>query len=193
MTRRHIVLSALFATAALAAPPVAQAKQIDALTVCGADGCHRVDRAIGQALHELGGATLAKAPRAARHYRLVLTMGDGRQTFGTQSLVYVPRSRAVGGEGGWTRVDAGTAAKLDRAVGASPPLPAAKLATTTAAVAAPGTSLPPEVVPPPASDPAPSGDRSGVWWGLAAAALAAVVGLGLLRRLRRGRLTLTGH
>lgn len=91
MTRRHIVLSALLATAALAAPSAAQAKQIDGLTVCGADGCQKVDRAIGQGLHELSGAALAKAPRAASHYRLVLKIGDGRQTFGRRRAT--PRRR----------------------------------------------------------------------------------------------------
>jgi hypothetical protein len=187
MPRRHIVLSALFATAALAVPSAAQAKQIDALTVCGADGCHQVDRAIGQALHALGGASLAQAPRPAPHYRLVLRMGDGRRTFGTQRLVYVPSSRAVGGDGGWTRVDAGTAAKLDRAVGAGSPLPAADLAKSATAAAVAGTSLPPEIVLPPTSDPAPGGDSGVPWWVLGFGGLAAILVLGLLARLRRGR------
>lgn len=193
MTRPHIVLSALLATAVLAAPPAAQAKQIDALTVCGADGCQRVDRAIGQALHGLGGAAPATAPRAASHYRLVMEMGDGQRTFGTQRLVYVPGARALGGDGGWTRVDAVTAAKLDRAVTGRLALPGADLAKTVAAVAAPGTSRPPEVILPPASDPAPSGDARAVWWGLGALGLGVIVGFGLLRRQRRGRLTLAGH
>jgi hypothetical protein len=186
MTRRHIVLSALLATAALAAAPAAQAKQISGLTVCGADGCGQVDRAIGQALHELGGAAIAGSPRAASHYRLVLKIGDGRRTFGTQRLVYVPGQRAVGGDGGWTRVDAGTAAKLDRAVGGRAPIAAGDFARTVAIVAAPGTSLPPEVVPPPATDPAPSGDTGMPWWVFGIGALVAIIALGLLARLRRG-------
>ncbi len=193
MTRRHLALPALLAAAALCAAAPAQAKQIDALTVCGADGCKKVDRAIGQALHELGGAALAKAPRAARHYRLVMSIGDGTRTFATDRVVYVPGARAIGGNGGWTRVDAGTAAKLDRAVGIRSPLPAAELAQSATAVAAPGTSLPPDVVLPPSDEPARAGDGGGLWWGLGAAALAAIAAFGLLRRMRRGRLTLAGR
>jgi hypothetical protein len=179
MRRRHVLPLALLAT--LAAAPSAQAKQIDALTVCGADGCRDVPRAIGQALHELGGAPLATTPREAPHYRLVMRIGDGHRTFGTDSLVYVPDARAIGGDGGWSRLDRGTAAKLQRAVSRRRPLPGAKLPESTAAVAGPGTGLPPEVVlPPTGTQPASSGAGLG-WWGLGVAALAAALGLGVWR------------
>jgi hypothetical protein len=183
MRRRHVLPLALLAT--LAAGPPAQAKQIDALTVCGADGCRDVPRAIGQALHELGGAALATTPRPAPHFRLVMRIGDGHRTFGTDRVVYVPSARAVGGGGGWSLLDRGVAAKLERAVARRRPLPAAKLPGSTAAVARPGTSLPPEVVlPPAATRPASSGAGLG-WWGLGGAALAAALGLGLWRVRRR--------
>jgi hypothetical protein len=179
MRRRHVLPLALLAT--LAAGPPAQAKQIDALTVCGADGCRDVPRAIGQALHELGGAALATTPRPAPHFRLVMRIGDGHRTFGTDRLIYVPRARAVGGGGGWSRVGRGAAAKLERAVADRRPLPAAKLPRSAAAIAQAGTSLPPEVVlPPAASQRARTGAGVG-WWAFGGAALALVVGLGLWR------------
>jgi hypothetical protein len=182
MRRRHVLPLALLAT--LAAGPAAQAKQIDALTVCGADGCREVPRAIGQALHELGGAVLATTPRPAPHFRLVMRIGDGHRTFGTDRVIYVPSARAIGGGGGWSRLERGAAAKLERAVAQRQPLPAAKLPDSTAAVAQPGTSLPPAVVLPPATTrPASSGAGLG-WWALGGAALAAALGLGLWR-LRR--------
>jgi hypothetical protein len=178
------VLCALLATAALAAPSPAQAKQIDGLTACGADGCRGVDRAVGQALHDLGGAAIAGTPRAARHFRLILRMGDGHRTFGTDRVVFVPSSRAFGGNGGWTRLDRGVAAKLTHALAGRTPIPARDFAKTVA----PGTSLPPEVVLPPESPAAPasSTDTGVVWWLLGAGGVAAVVVFGLRRRLRRG-------
>jgi hypothetical protein len=195
MPRRHIVLFALLATAALAAPSAAQAKQIDGLTACGADGCRSVDRAVGQALHDLGGAAIAGTPRAARHFRLILRMGDGQRTFGTDRVVFVPSARAFGGNGGWTLLDRGVAAKLTHALAGRTPIPARDFAKTVAAIEAPGTSLPPEVVLPPASAAAPasSTDSGVVWWLLGAGGVAAVVVFGLRRRLRRGRLTLAGR
>jgi hypothetical protein len=188
MPRRHIVPIALLATAALATPSPAQAKQIDGLTACGADGCHRVDRAIGQALHELGGAAIAGTPRAAPHFRLTLRMGDGHRTFGTDRVVFIPGSRALGGNGGWSRLDRGAAAKLTGALAGHAPLPARDFAKTVAAVAAPATSLPPEVVLPPETPPAAASTGSGVvLWLLGAGGLAAgVVVFGLRRRLPAG-------
>ena len=182
MRRRHVLPLALLAT--LAAAPPAQAKQINALTVCGADGCRAVPRAIGQALHSLGAVASAATPRPAPHFRLVMRIGDGHRTLATDTLVYVPGARAVGGNGGWSRLDRGTAAKLERAVAGRRPLPAAKLQDSPAAIARPASSRPPEVLLPPAdTQPASSGDGLGSW-ALGVAALAAALGLGAWR-LRR--------
>ena len=179
MRRRHVLPLALLV--ALAAPSAVQAKQIDGLSVCGADGCRDAPRAIGQALHELGGAPLATQPRPAPHFRLVLRIGDGHRTFATDRVVYVPAARAIGGNGGWSRLDRGTAAKLDRAVAERTPRPAATLARSAAVVARPSTSAAPEVDPPPAAtQPASSGTGLG-WWALGGAALAAALGLGAWR------------
>lgn len=189
MPRRHVLLLSLLATTALAAPSAAQAKQVEGLTACGADGCRTVDRAIGRALQELGGAAIARGPRPAPHFRLAMRIGDGHRTLGTNRVVYVPSSRAIGGRGGWSRLDHGVAAKLARALAGRSPLPARDLPTTVAALAVPGTSLPPEVVPPPAGRPAAADDGGFPWWVLGAGGLA-VVAAALLRRRRRGRLTL---
>jgi hypothetical protein len=182
MSPRHVLLLALLAP--LTAAPSADAKQIDGLTVCGADGCRAAPRAIGQALHGLGGAALATTPRPAPHFRLVLRIGDGRRTFGTDRLIYVPRARAAGGDGGWSRLDRGTAAKLDRALVKRRPLPAAKL--PDGAAPARDTSLPPEVVLPPASTPPATSNAGLATWLAGAGGLTALLALGLWR-LRRAR------
>jgi hypothetical protein len=182
MPRRHILafaLLALLAAAALAAP--AQAKHISGLTACGADGCQPVERAIGQALHDLGGAPLAAAPANAPHFRLVLKIGDGHRTFGTDRVLYVPSRRAVGGDGGWTRIDTGSARKLAHALAGRTPLPAAALAKDVAALDPPGTSLPPEVFIPAASSATKASSAGGPsWWLLGAAALAAAAALAFI-------------
>ena len=181
MSRRTVPLLALLA--ALVAAPSAQAKRIDGLTACGADGCRAAPRAIGQALHELGAAPLATTPRPAPHYRLVLRIGDGHRTFGTERLIYLPRARAIGGDGGWSRLDRGTARKLDHALAGRRPLPAAKLPAFAAA--ARQTSAPPEVVPPASRPPATSSNADlGPWLG-GAGVLAALAALGLWHRRAR--------
>jgi hypothetical protein len=187
MTRRHLAPAALLAAAALALPATvpspAQAKQIDALTICGADGCHAVERAIGQALHEVGGVALAAAPRAAQHYRLIMKMGDGHRTFGESRVIYVPSARAIGGDGSWSRIDAGSARKLADALAGRTPLPATALAKDVAAITTAGTSLPPEVTLPPASatKPATASAGGGVsWWLLGGGALALLATLAFI-------------
>jgi hypothetical protein len=179
MSRRLASAVALLAAGALAAP--AQAKQISGLTACGADGCRPVERAIGQALHDLGGAPLATAPANAPHFRLVLKIGDGHRTFGTNRVLYVPSRRAVGGDGGWTRIDAGSARKLAHALAGRAPLPAAALTKDVAALDPPGTSLPPEVFIPAATSATKASSAGGTsWWLLGAAALAAAAALGFI-------------
>ena len=187
MPRRPLLaplLLATTATAALAAASPAAAKEITGLTACGADGCHAVERALGQALPDLGGAPLPAAPRAGAHFRLVLKIGDGQRSFGTDRVIYVPGRRAIGGEGGWSRVDAGSARKLARALRGREPLPATALSKDVAALSPPGTSLPPEVVLPPASAPADATKAaSGTgpsWWLIATGALAALAALGFI-------------
>jgi hypothetical protein len=192
MTRHHLAPTALLAVAALAAtaPSHALAKQIDGLTVCGADGCHAVERAIGQSLHEVGGTALAAVPRAAQHYRLILKMGDGHRTFGESRVIYVPSAQAIGGDGSWSRIDTGAARKLAHALAGRTPLPATALAKDVAAITTAGTSLPPEVTlpPAPATTSAAASAGGGVsWWLLGGGALAIVAALAFIgnAQLRR--------
>jgi hypothetical protein len=190
MSRRHSPALALLATAALAAlaPSPAQAKQINGLTVCGADGCRAVERAIGQALHDVGGATLAAAPRAAAHFRLVLKMGDGHRTLGESRLLYVPSERAIGGDGGWSEVSTGSARKLARAIAGRDALPGSALAKDVAALTSPATSMAPEAVTPPPASPSQASSADGPpWWLLGAGALAvlAVLGFAANAQVRR--------
>jgi hypothetical protein len=190
MPRRQLLALTLLAAAALAAPPSpAQAKQIDGLTVCGADGCRASERAIGQSLHDLGGQLLARAPSNAAHYRLVLKMGDGHRTFGSNRVIYVPQSRAIGGDGGWSRIDTGSARKLARALAGRDPLPATAFADDVRALnVAPGTSLPPEVTLRPATTTAKASGGGPSWWLLGAGALAALAALAFIgnSQVRRG-------
>jgi hypothetical protein len=178
MPRRHVLLLALLA--ALAAAPPAHAKRIDALTACGADGCRDVTRAIGQALHELGGVALATRPRPAPHFRLVMRIGDGHRTLGTDRLIYVPSARAVGGEGGWSRLDRGAAAKLDRTLAKRRPLPATKLPGTAQDMSAT------EAVPAPAAEPPATAGADVGWRVGGTGGVAAILALALWR-IRRGR------
>ena len=189
MTRRHLAPAALLAAAALAAPSAAQAKQVVDLTVCGADGCRGVDRAIGQAMHDLGGPGIATAPGPGPHFRLVLHIGDGKRTFGTSRLVYLPASRAIGNDSGWSRLNPGAAARLRRVLNGRDPLPAARLVRSTRDPAA-KESRPAEVVLPPkaATTKAGSSDNgsSVLWWSLGAiAALATVAFIGNSQVRRR--------
>lgn len=180
MSRRHLLAPALLAAAALSAPSPAQAKQIDGLTVCGADGCHAVEHAIGQALHEVGGVPLATAPHAAAHYRLVLKMGDGRRALGESRVIYVPGAKAIGGDGSWSRISTGAARKLAHVLAGRTPLPATALKRDVAAITTVGTSLPPEVTLPPA-DPAKASSAGGPsWWLLGGGSLAVLAALAFI-------------
>ncbi len=152
-----------------------------------------VGKAAGQSMHDAGGAAIAGSPKPAAYFRLVMHIGEGKRTFGTSRVMYVPSSRTLGSDGGWSLVAEGTAAKLDRALAGRRALPASGFAAAAAKLAPPPESRPPEVVLPP-EDPAPatagSEEASGAtaWWLLGAGALALVAALGLRLR-RRGRLT----
>jgi hypothetical protein len=188
MTRRHLAPAALLVAAALALPSAAQAKQVTGLTVCGADGCARVDRAIGRAMHDIGGPAIATAPRPGPYFRLVLHIGDGTRTFGTSRVVYLPASRAIGYDGGWSRLSRGAAAKLRRVLDGREPLPATQLARSTRDPAT-NESRPAEVVLPPkaarTTTKAASGGGDLLWWSLGGvAAVAALAFIGHARVLR---------
>ncbi|HUR85797.1 MAG TPA: hypothetical protein VMY78_10665 [Solirubrobacteraceae bacterium] len=204
MLRRHALPVALLAAiAATAAAPAAEAKQISAVTACGADGCKSISRAVGQAMHDIGGPEIAGSPIAARYFRLAIHVGDGERTLGTSRVIYVPSSRTMGNDSGWSLVAEGTARKLNRALAGRAPLPASGFETASAAALATPEpeSRPAEVFPPPESAiraaaavaAAEADSGSAPWWPFAAGALAAIGLLVLLRRLRRGRLTLAQH
>jgi hypothetical protein len=189
MTRRHVALAALLTAAALAVPSPAQAKQITAMTACGAGGCRSVDRAVGQALHDLGGAALPGTPAAAPHFRLVMHIGDGRRTFGIDRSVYIPSSRALGGNGGWTRLNGKVAVILQHAVAGRTPLRAAALAKSVAQVSPPATSPQPEVPAPPVTTNTRASSGGAVaWWVFGAAGLVLVGALAFIgnSQVRRG-------
>ena len=190
MSRRHAPLIALLAI--LAATPPAEAKQVNALTVCGADGCREMPRAIGRAIEAHGWAARATPPRPAPHFRFILGIGDDQRTFATDRVVYVPSVRAIGGPGRWSRVDRGTARKLEQALAKRRPLPAARLQHAVA-VAEPGPSRSAEVVVRPAGSPPATSETGPGWWTLGAGVLLTAALAAGLWRLRRGRIAADRH
>ena len=82
------LLTALLATLALAAP--ATAKEIQSVTVCGADSCQTSkDPQLMSGMIDVGPPTSApKAP--APFYRVTMPIGDGQEVFGRVQTSWVP-------------------------------------------------------------------------------------------------------
>jgi hypothetical protein len=134
--RLAVVPAALAAALALAGP--AGAKEISALTLCGAGGhCHPVrGHGVRQAFMD-GGSFLTNSPgRRAPFYSVVATITEPGQrgVVARYSVRWVPsagRIRSVGefGRPMWTRPDAATTRALRRAAKGLRPKPAARLGT----------------------------------------------------------------
>jgi hypothetical protein len=131
--RRLCLLTAL---ALLAAVPGAAAKEINAMKICGREGCAPMKRSVAQSFHDDGslyGPLLAREPGRVRHLRLTMFFGDGTgENVGRVSLAYAPALRAVvstdpGPATPWQRVSPGAARRLDRAAGTLTPFAAKRL------------------------------------------------------------------
>jgi hypothetical protein len=189
--RLAVVPAALAAALVLAAP--AGAKEISALTLCGAGGhCHPVrGHGVRQAFMD-GGSFLTNSPaRRAPFYSVMATITEPgqRAAVATYSVRWVPsagRIRSIGefGRPMWTRPDAATTRALRRAAKGLTPKPAARLGALY--VPPPKVRVTEVVNPPAAGRAAARGGGSAtvilVTGGVLTAALA---GFAVARRRRR--------
>jgi hypothetical protein len=188
MSIRTIALVAV-AAAALALPMAAVAKEIEAASVCGADGCRKVD--IDRDNHALvEGGPIGAPPRTpAPFYSVRLAVGDGSGHIVDRfAIIYVPSVRKLrGSDGTWMDARPGTVRALRRFTRGREPFRARALEAGMLERRG-GTSLAPEVVPPPEAD---RGGGGAAWLvaigaGGGVALLTGVVGP-LRRRRGRGR------
>jgi hypothetical protein len=179
--------AALMTIAVLTAVPGAAAKEITAMKICGADSCAQLKRSTAQRLHGgLGGAPTSAAVGRVPYYRVVVTIGDGRDdSAGHFSMAYAPRHDAVlpldsHPPGPWMRLSDATAKTLDRVAGRIEPIPAERLRVRSS----PATAPSPRVRKP--SQEAEAKDDGGLPPLLAGVPAILIVGLGLgLLVLRR--------
>ncbi|MBD0282948.1 MAG: hypothetical protein ICV69_12265 [Thermoleophilaceae bacterium] len=188
MSMRTIPLVAVAAaTLTLSMPAVA--KEIEAASVCGADGCRKVDVDRGNHALVEGGPIGAPPRTPSPFYRVRLAVGDGSGRIVDRfATIYVPSVRKLrGSDGTWMDARPRTVRALRRVTRGREPfraraLEAAMLERTG------GTSLAPEVVRPPE---AARGGGGAAWLvaigaGGGLALLTGVVGP-LRRRMGRGR------
>ena len=153
---RLILPVVLMTIVVLGAPPGVAAKEIRAMTVCGADRCAKVERATAQRWHETGGLEgppLSPPSRRAPYYRVTTFIGEpGGGPAGHFSLAYIPRLDAVlplasEPPAPWMRVSGSVAKQLAPLARGMTPLPAKQLDDAPAEVT--GGALAPEVYTPP--------------------------------------------
>lgn len=173
---RRLVLIAVLSIP-LAAGPSAFAKEVESVTACGADGCSTSRApAFMRAMLDVGPPTDALA-RPAEFYRLVVTVGDGKQVAGRDRLSWVPSAgRLLTVDGTWIAVWPAIRHRLDRLTRGLVALPAGRLRGFPAAT----------VAPPSPPSPAPSANQAPVLPVLAAAMALGLAGV-LARRHRPRR------
>ena len=120
--------------AVLAAPAPATAKGVVAMSVCGANGCHRVERAAVR--DGVDAYASSAAPRRAEPFytvRAKARVSSGRvvEVFALDWLPHAGRTRPYG-ERTWTRPAPKLAAALGRAARGLRPHPAAELGSVDA-------------------------------------------------------------
>jgi hypothetical protein len=193
--RLAVVPAALAAALMLAAP--AGAKEISALTLCGAGGhCHQVRGEHARQSLMDGGSFLTSSPdRRAPFFSLVATITEpgGQGIIGRFTVRWVPSAGRIRSTGEfdrpmWTRPDAAMTRALRRAAQGLRPKPAARLGTLY--VPPPKVRVTEVVNPPAASRAAARGGGAAtvilVTGGVLAAALAACAVARRRRRPTRG-------
>jgi hypothetical protein len=191
MSARIRLLLILTSSALLVAAAPAMAKGIAGASVCGADGCTMVAHAKSASAscptcsaEELLSIQGTAYPRTRAPYvRLVLTLGAGGRSVGTERLLYAPALKLVArrsdltGEWTWYRPPAAAIEIVTRMIGAIRPYPAAGMplgvAAPTAVRASPQNNG--------AADPA----GSTLLAGGAVVAIALLSGVALAARRRR--------
>jgi len=165
-------IALLTATAALALPTAASAKEIVSVQTCGAAGCDDVTAIAAPAALD-GGGRGTPPDRPAPFYRVKVAVkaGQERSTF---SFLYVPSLQKVrADDGSWLNPTTVSLRALDRIVRGQRPLPAARLALPS-----PGEAPPP-------SPPAADGRLPAAAWAFGIAGAAAIAGCALVLVLRR--------
>ena len=175
---RHTTVAGLALAALLAAPAPAGAKGAVAMSVCGANGCHRVERVAVR--DGVDAYARAAAPRDAEPFftvraRAHVSSGRVVEVFALDWLPGAGLARAYG-ERSWTRPSAALAAALGRAARGLRPHPAAELGSVADG---PPTARVVEVFAPTEKN---AHDGPGGTAIAGALALAALLGLTLARR-----------
>jgi opacity protein-like surface antigen len=178
---RKMLMTAILA--GLVAAPAAQAKEVQAVQVCGAADCFTFDRGnAGGTLTLLGqfGAQAAAPARAAGWYRLRTRIGGRGMKPVVLTTEYVPSVNLIrvddqgGGGYAWYAVNAGARPVLSRVAARLAPRPAASLHVRDIA---------PGVAGPAAAAPRESG--AGHAWSVVLVAVAAGFAALVLVRARR--------
>jgi len=183
---RKMLMTAILA--GLVAAPAAQAKEVQAVQVCGASDCFTFDRGnSGGKLMLLGqlGSRAAAPARVAAWYRLRTRIGGHGMKPVVFSSEYVPsanliRVNDVGGGGyAWYRVNDDARPVLRSVAGRMAPRPGASLHVTDIAPGVPGPTATPA-----AQEPRESG--AGSAWLVVVVAVALGSAALLVVRARRG-------
>jgi hypothetical protein len=183
----HRICVALAAAAALTAAP-AGAKGITGVSVCGADGCTAGHQDPATLAPLLDWCTDVADPGRAPFLRIKQHIGDGGQTFGITTVIYLPGSglQRHEEEGVWTRPYPDAARLLKRLTHGVRPLPARQLLPhQTSGPPVPEAPKAPAVAAPTAASTADGGPTGAIL--AAGAVLALALGLAALAlRRRRG-------
>jgi hypothetical protein len=184
---RRLAPAIAAATAALALPAAAQAKEIGSLKVCGPDHCHAVTtRAAMNAFLEGGYETLAPKTGGA-FYEVRARMRHENEDAGGFTVLYVPskgllRAEADYGKHRWLRPAGVTARALRRAAKGLRPYPADQLGPVREPSPAPAARPPARVASRASGDGSERLGLAGAAGALAIALLAATL---LVRRRRQ--------
>jgi hypothetical protein len=136
MHRRASLVIATAAVLAVAAP--AGAKQVTGASVCGANGCVDRSHLLSPSRDDGGlldlGVNRTGAPAPAPFIRLKIHVGAGSETFGTNTLIVLPKQGIAAAEDGtWWKLSPHNVAEVRRLARGIAPLPASRL---------PGVELP---------------------------------------------------
>jgi hypothetical protein len=174
---RRLALLALLIIPLLAAAPAA-AKEVQAVTACGAGDCATSKNdGLLAAMMDVGPPT-ATPREPAPFYRLSIAVGDRGETFGRYRSWWVPSANKMLGEDGtWIAVRPEVRVALEHVTRGLAALPAAQLPGFPAAAELPAA--------PPAQPASSSGDDVPVVPLVIAAALLALVGLVVARYVLR--------
>ena len=179
MTRRTLISIAVLSILGLIAPASALAKEVSAVTICGADECRPVrDQRL---LPELAGGSAHSAGPAERSafYRVRVRVDAGEKSFRFENVVLPDQDLLRGESGTWMELSRFAGIAYRKLTDDMKPLPAAQMPLGA------GHDPPEARVVEVVEAPAPPARDGRAAWPVAAALAALVVCAGLLAR--RGR------